>query len=118
MFAVAVIASACSKEKKLNRKLNGDWDIVTMDGTALPSGTTATISFDKDKKAGTYVFTMTAGGVTDTENGTYELIEDTKIIMTENGSTDKDTSLVASYSKSDLKITDTDGTFPIELKKK
>lgn len=113
----ALLLTACSKEKKLNRKIDGTWDIVSVDGTDVATlGFTGTIAFNKDKKAGTFETKITGGGVTDTETGSYELVEDTQIIMTFSGG-DKDTSLISSYSKTDMTMTSADGSEPVVLKK-
>jgi hypothetical protein len=117
LVVVAIVVASCSKEKKLNKKLDGEWTVVTFDGVAPTSGTSIMIKFEKDKKEGKYTLTQTDPSGTDTQTGTYVLIEDEKIVMTETGTTDKDTSVVKDYSKTDLTLTDTDGTSPIVLKK-
>jgi len=119
MFAVAIMFASCSKSNKLNKRLDGEWNVVTIDGTALGSGESVVIKFTKDKKGkGAYVTTFTFSGVSDTETGTYVLEDDTKITMTETGETTGDVSLIKDYSKTDLTLTDTDGSDAIVLKKK
>lgn len=121
---LAFVLGSCSKEAKLNRKLDGKWDVVTFSGlTPASVGLTAfTIEFTKDKKGkGAYTTTMTEGSVSETSTGTYELTDDTKITMTETptaGSTSTpDVSTITNYSKTDLTLTTSDNTV-IVLKKK
>ena len=109
MFAVAIVFASCSKESKLNKKLDGTWDAVTVGGTAMPSGSSMSVTFSKDKKGkGTYTFTATfpapVGTITDA--GTYTLVDDVTIYSTSStaGST-QDTATVTSYSKTDLTLT-------------
>ena len=107
MLAVVFVMASCSKESKLNRKLDGKWNLTKIDGNALPSGLSATITFTKDKKVGTYSSTYSYLGLSGTDTGTYTLEGDTKIIMTSNatGST-ANTSTISEYSKTTLIIVD------------
>ena len=111
LFAVTMIVSSCSKEAKLNKKLDGTWNVVSVAGTTLPSGSTMTVAFAKDKKGkGTYTMTQTfppAAAMTDA--GTYDLVDDETIYMLSStaGST-KDTLTVTAYSKTDMTLTNTD----------
>lgn len=111
MLAVVFVLASCSKESKLNRKLDGKWNLTKVDGNALPSGSTSTITFTKDKKGvGTYSATYSIGGFSGTDTGTYTLEGDTKIKTKSNatGSTES-VSTVTEYTKTTLKITDADG---------
>jgi uncharacterized protein (TIGR03066 family) len=110
MLAVVFVMASCSKESKLNRKLDGKWNLTKVDGNALPSGYTSSITFTKDKKVGTYSASFTFAGLSGTDTGTYTLEGDTKITMTSNatGST-ATTSTITEYSKTTLIITDADG---------
>ncbi len=110
MLAVVFVFASCSKESKLNRKLDGKWNLTKLDGNALPSGYSSSITFTKDKKVGTYSTTFTFGGLSGTDSGTYTLEGDTKITTTSNtsGSTAV-TSTIVEYTKTTLKISDADG---------
>lgn len=111
VVAVAVMFTSCSKEYTLNSHLNGEWELTSVDGTAI-SGYTMTIKFEKDgSDKGTYTSTATWGTMpAQTDSGTYVLEEDTKITMTDSdaGST-ADSSTVVSHSKTELVLTDADG---------
>jgi ABC-type sulfate transport system substrate-binding protein len=104
IISVVALAS-CSKERKLNKKLDGTWNAVSYDGQAMAAGQTITIAFDKDKKDnGTYTMTSTYGGFSSVETGTYQLTKDDLITLTSAG--DVDIMTVTDYSKTDLTITD------------
>lgn len=105
IFAIVILLSSCSKEKKLNKKLDGEWNITSYDGVSLASGETEVISFDKDKKEGSYTWTYTDASGSDVETGTYTLTDDKAITF-------KSTSLgvdypatIEEYSKTKLKLT-------------
>ena len=119
VVAVALIVTSCSKESKLNKKLDGTWNVSTVDGTTLPSGASMSITFSKDKKGeGTYSMTQTLPPApAETDAGSYTLVEDETIYMTSStaGST-QDTITVTSYSKTDMTLTGSDKK-PIVLKK-
>jgi hypothetical protein len=98
--SVAIIAASCSKEAKLNKRLDGVWDVVSMDGEALTGDNAATLSFSKeDKGSGKVSFTQEG----DTMEGTYTLEKDDKITMVFDGETSVWT--VDDYSKTDMTIT-------------
>src|SRR4051812_22236099 len=108
ILAITFIIASCSKESKLNRKLDGSWDATTINGSAMPSGSSMSMTFAKDKKGkGTYTSTSTfpAPVGTSTDAGTYTLVDDVTIYSTSSaaGST-QDTATVTSYSKTDLTL--------------
>lgn len=111
LAVVAVVAASCSKEAKLNKTLDGTWNVTKIDGAALPTGMSMKITFVKGKKGvGTYTSVTTIPGFgTDTQTGSYELEDDTKLYMTPTGGT-KDTTTVVSYSKTDIKFSSVSGT--------
>jgi hypothetical protein len=119
---VMLVLVSCSKESKLNRKIDGEWNIVTYDGAAMAEGQSMTITFTKDKKGvGTYkmvsVYPFGNSTITTTDDGTYTLTEDTKMTMqsTTDPENDPENITVMEYSKTDLKLSDSDGTI-MELK--
>jgi hypothetical protein len=110
---VALVAASCSKEAKLNKTMDGTWNVTKVDNADLPTGVSMSITFTKGKKGtGTYSSTTTITGLgTETSTGTYELVDDVTVYMLDNtaGST-RDTLTVMSYSKTDIKFKATDGT--------
>lgn len=126
MVAATLVLASCSKESKLNRKLDGSWNVVSysVDGVDQSmTNVTMVMSFTKDKKGvGTYTNTLTVLSVPQVETGSYVLTEDATI--TENKitpGTGSSTSVytVTDYSKSDLTLTQTSSgdVYVFKLKK-
>jgi len=107
---LAFVLGSCSKEAKLNRKLDGKWEITSVNSIAIPAGDAYTIEFTKDKKGkGAVVYSQGAFSMT----GTYVLTEDKTITVTMDGSANVMT--VSDYSKDKLVLVD--GTTTEEYKK-
>jgi hypothetical protein len=125
MVAATLVLASCSKESKLNRKLDGSWDIVSLsvNGADQPMGTTTMVmEFVKDKKGvGTYTQTSTTNSVATVSTGTYVLTDDTKLTTTQLTPTVETATqiVVTDYSKTDLTLTMTDAliTMVYKLKK-
>ena len=126
MVAATLVLASFSKESKLNRKLDGSWNVVSysVDGVDQSmTNVTMVMSFTKDKKGvGTYTNTLTVLSVPQVETGSYVLTEDATI--TENKitpGTGSSTSVytVTDYSKSDLTLTQTSSgdVYVFKLKK-
>ena len=121
VLAVTFIAASCSKESKLNRRLDGTWNVLTFGGVALPTGATMTLAFDKDKKGkGTYTMTQTMPpSPAMTDAGTYDLNKDEIMyLLSSTAGSTQDTMNVTSYSKTEMTLTG-NGAVPtvITLKK-
>jgi len=116
---VAILLTACSKEGKLNKKLDGDWNVTMASGQVIVAPTVVTITFGKDKKDnGTYSINFTDGVNSSVETGSYTLEDDTKITLTDvTDPTDPSIFTITEYSKTTLKMTESDGTL-IEATKK
>jgi len=91
-------AYVISKEAKLNRKIDGEWNVTTVDGNPVSASTgyeSIVFQFEKDKKGKGNV-TLTASSASTAQlpsfvyTGTYTLNEDTKIntILTMSSQTD------------------------------
>ena len=105
-IAILFIATSCSKESKLNRKLDGKWTLVTANGVAATF--VYTLTFAKDKKGGSLI--VVDGPLTG--SGTYVLTADKTITTTVSffGTTDVSIYTVTDYSKKDLSLTAQDGS--------
>lgn len=120
MLAVTLVFASCSKERKLNRKLDGEWTLSTIDGVP-PSNPTATISFNKDKKEGTYNFILSyKSGISVIISGNYSLTKDETITLTPTDLTNFDVAVftVTAYDKTDLTLTEKKDGEVWKLKKK
>lgn len=110
VFALLVLVSAasCSKESKLNKKLDGTWSLDNSSKTTLglPSTAVFEYTFTKDGDGGTFrnyfKFDFLGFPVEDTITGTYSLIEDEKIVFTESGTTEKDTVTITEYTATNI----------------
>ena len=107
----ALLLTACSRENKLNKILDGEWNVTELDNQPMPSGTTGTIKFEAGSKGtGNITSTFTVTGIAQpmVSTGTYELEEDTK--MTTFVGNDTSVVTVVSYSKTDLHFRDMDNS--------
>lgn len=117
MVAFTMLFAACSKEAKLNKKLDGEWEVTSYNGAAL-SGESIVLAFEKDKKEGTYTQTYTVGSVSTKVTGTYTLTGDETITLTPSTSgAEVEVLTVTSYSKTEMTVKNSDG-YVIILKKK
>lgn len=121
VVAVTMLFASCSKERKLNKKLDGVWNGVSMTDHGVSQTITApasiVLTFGKDKKDnGTYSFVYGDGTFSVTDAGTYTLTDDKTITLTSPGSA-PDVWTVTKYSKTDLTITDSDGDVYVFKKK-
>ncbi len=66
---------SCSPEKMVNRKLDGEWNLVSINSENLPANYSKSIQFSKDSKGGTIVYTIVTNGTTTVKNGIYALIK-------------------------------------------
>lgn len=107
-FVVLLTAASCSKEGKLNKKLDGTWSLDNSSKTTLglPSTAVFEYTFTKDGDGGTFSnyfkFDILGFPVEDRVTGTYVLIKDEKIVFTETGSTEKDTVDITEYSSTNM----------------
>ena len=108
LIAASLIFTSCSKERKLNKKLDGKWDgIMVSNGfyASKLSDLNISISFEfsKDKKNnGDVLITYTDDTGTTLLQGTYKLSKDEKITITSNnGVNDFE---VIDYSDSEMTV--------------
>lgn len=115
----AICFTSCSKERKLNKRLDGDWNLISYDGSALSH--TEVWTFKKSstgngtiKSIETYI---PSGGATytSTHTGTYVLTKDETIAIDwDNGD---DTFVITEYSRKDLTLVE-GGSLTLVFKKK
>ena len=125
-LSIAILALvSCSKESRLNKKIDGTWDIVSVEGeTPASMGLSSmTIEFTKDEKGkGAYIVKMTEGVLSESITGTYALTDDTKITMTDTPTSGEvstpEEMTINSYSKTDLTMTSVEDKTVIILTKK
>ncbi len=74
LFALFLFGS-CSPESMVNRKLEGEWDLISINSENLPLNYSKSIQFSKDGKGGTLVYTIVSNDTTTVKNGIYALIK-------------------------------------------
>ena len=106
LFVVLSVAvTSCSKDATINRRIDGDWKVVTIAGMA-PVGESYTFSFNKDKKLtgnGTLTYSSAAGTVATTFTYT---VADQKITLTETGVATPEVLSVSKYEKKHIELID------------
>jgi len=108
ILAVSLLASSCSKEAKLNRRLDGIWHVVLRNHKGLGVDKNEIIFFGKEKNdKGKYTWTYADSTKIWEEAGTYELKKDKLITLTSKGVVTPFT--VVYYSKADLTLTNDAG---------
>jgi hypothetical protein len=105
MFAiVATIVVSCSKDAKINRRIDGEWKVISIGGVALAADEIYTFKFNKDKKEngdGTIVYTDSFG--TDSYPFTYTVASE-KITLVIDGTSEVFS--VTKYEKDKLELID------------
>ena len=73
-ITTAIVLSSCSKEARINRKLDGEWNATQVNGVVPPAGSAVTFSFSRDKKGkGTGSQTASYGGFSISTPFTYSI---------------------------------------------
>ncbi len=106
LAVVATLIASCSKDAKINRRIDGEWKVITIGGASLASDESYTFKFNKDKKEngdGTITYTDTFG--TDVTAFTYT-VSNEKITITYSGFAEILT--VSKYEKTKLELIDID----------
>lgn len=107
LVAVLAVASSCSKDAKINRRLDGEWKVVTIAGVAPAVDESYTLKFIKeDKLTGNGTFTYTFMGQSSTDAFTYSVL-DQKITLILNGTAEIWS--VTKYEKDRMEMVDSSG---------
>ncbi|MCE3295707.1 MAG: hypothetical protein K0R65_1421 [Crocinitomicaceae bacterium] len=120
LLAVTAMAmTSCSKDAKINKRLDGEWKVTSYDGEAPESGETEIYSFKKTEKlsgTGTYSYASTSGGssVSISFPFTY-VIGDEKITVTVDYGSGSDSEIfeVVTYEKDKMEFKESDGTITV-----
>ena len=75
IFLVFFLFGACSPESMINRKLDGEWSLISINSENLPPNYSKSIQFSKDRKGGTLVYTIVINDTTVVKNGIYAIIK-------------------------------------------
>ena len=72
---ITLLCLGCSPEKMVNKKLQGDWSLVTINNEKLPEGYSKSIHFTPKGKGGDLQTVETSNNVTITKSGIYSIIK-------------------------------------------
>jgi hypothetical protein len=104
MAVIFIAVTSCSKDAKINRRIDGDWKVVSIGSEVLTSEYALTMSFKKDeKKNGSGTFTETYDGINESTAFTYN-VADEKISLIVDGYAEILT--VKTYEKDKLELID------------
>lgn len=107
LAVVATLIASCSKDAKINRRIDGEWKVVSIGGAALASDESYTWKFGKDKRfTGDGTFTVVDLTGTYTMPFTYTVGSE-KITLIVDGTSDIYS--VTKYEKKNLELIDSDG---------
>lgn len=115
LAVTALVMTSCSKDAKINKRLDGEWKVVSYDGQAPESGESETYTFVKTEKlSGTGTYNYTSGSATITFPFTY-VIADEKITLTVDfgSGSDSETSEVITYEKDKMEFKDSEGKITV-----
>jgi hypothetical protein len=107
LAVVATFVASCSKDAKINRRIDGEWKVVSIGGASLAADETYTFKFNKDKKLdgdGTITYTSSLG--TDVTAFTYT-VATAKITMSYSGFAEILT--VSKYERKKIELIDSSG---------
>lgn len=115
MLAVVAFAiTSCSKEAKINKKLEGTWVATTYDGVAVTTGFGYEVTFNKDEKnTGTGSYIVSLFGVPSSPIAFSYVLNEDKMTYTETVSGTVGTYTITTYTDEELQWTDADGKIAI-----
>jgi len=115
LAVVALTATSCSKEARINRKLDGEWKAVTFEDQAVQDGEAYTLSFSKDKSNdGTGILTYSYSSLSYSQSFTYVLAEDKLTTTTTvGGTTMTETVTITTFEKDKIQWKNSDGEITV-----
>jgi len=78
LFLILLFAS-CTPENMLNRKLDGEWSLVSVNRVKIDENYSKKITFSKDGKGGDVIYTTVSDTITEIKKGIYALIKTNSI---------------------------------------
>lgn len=104
LLLLVVLFGACSPEHMLNKRLNGKWDLVSIDGQNTDTSFVQTMEFEKDGRKGLVYVNTTKNDTLTSKIGIYSLFKNNTISIAFSNDPTYDTEIfdVESYSKTKL----------------
>ena len=81
LIFIVVILTSCRPEVVLNKKLNGEWALRSINGNALADGYSEVFRFEEDKAEGDITITEITNGLAAVKKGTYALVKSSNITV-------------------------------------
>lgn len=105
LFAASLIFSACSKDRKISRLLDGSWNVTMYENVIISPQTQYIYNFNKEKKGkGSGTYSIAYPGFSTTKDFTYEINNQTMKYMVKDstGATVTTYLSVAAYNKNKM----------------
>jgi hypothetical protein len=74
-FSLFSLLFSCAPEKTMNRKIDGTWNLVNINGSALPSNFSEKVTFKPEGRNGTITFQISENGKSIDSIGTYTIMK-------------------------------------------
>jgi len=81
LIFIVVILTSCRPEVVLNKKLNGEWALRSINGNTLADGYSEVFRFEEDKAEGDIMITEITNGLVAVKKGTYSLVKSSNITV-------------------------------------
>ncbi len=81
LLSLIVVLFSCRPETMLNKKLDGEWTLTTIDGQPILNDYSQSLKFNKKKAGGDATITTIENGNTETLTGTYSLLKSYNITI-------------------------------------
>ena len=75
LFPLMAMLFSCAPEITINRKIDGTWNLVSINGQTLPNNQSQKVTFKPDRRNGQVTYTYTNNGVSIDSTGTYSLMK-------------------------------------------
>lgn len=108
IILLSIIFFSCSPESVFNKKLNGEWELQSINGQSLGDSVTQTLIFSKDKRSdGTVSESASKNNVAYANTGVYYIFKSQTLTMAFSDDPNVDTRVfsIIESSKSELTLT-------------
>jgi hypothetical protein len=107
LMLVTIIITSCSKEVRINRKLDGEWRVTSITPQVYTTNPEMYFTFEKDGKKGKGTYTYTVGSQSETYDFDYTLSGDKLTLTPTTGSEAGDTEIltITKYESKKIEFT-------------
>jgi hypothetical protein len=75
LLSILLTIISCAPEKTMNRKIDGTWNLISINGNALKTNFTETVTFTPEGRNGKIVFHLDNNGSKKDSSGTYSIMK-------------------------------------------